>query len=439
MPVKLTNSFSFHLLLVLALTAGLTWSVCVRAWIPAAILFLADLYAVFRLFRFYRQYTRKISYLFDAIENGDSAFQYAVDKLPSASDRITIQSLNRIIRILSDAKADIVQREKYYELILNSVNTGILVTDDNGYVYQVNNEAMHLLGLNIFTHVKQLSRIDKKLEMLIENIQPGEKRQVSFSHERGTANLSVRASGMTLQQKHVRIIAINDINRELDYKEIDSWIRLTRVLTHEIMNSITPVTSLSETLLFRYADVNSEVREGLEVIHSTGQGLISFVDSYRRFTHIPTPEPSLFYVHKLIEQAVTLVRADRKHPNISISTVIEPEDLIIHADEKLIYQVIINLLNNAMQAIGDQPDGAICIHAYCNEEETVLIEISNNGPAISPKEAEEIFIPFFTTKKGGSGIGLSISRQIMNLSGGSLTLQNNKEEPLTTFVLAFND
>lgn len=118
---------------------------------------------------------------------------------------------------------------------------------------------------------------------------------------------------------------------------------------------------------------------------------------------------------------------------------IEPEDLIIHADEKLIYQVIINLLNNAMQAIGDQPDGAICIRAYCNEEETVLIEISNNGPAISPKEAEEIFIPFFTTKKGGSGIGLSISRQIMNLSGGSLTLQNNKEEPLTTFVLAFND
>lgn len=439
MSNRIYHSLVFRILFLVSATAGLTYAICMKNWIPAMLLLPVMAYAVYLLVRHYHQYTRKVSYMFDAIENGDSAFQYALDKLQSSSDRMVIKSLNRIIQILSIAKSDIVQREKYYELILNSVNTGIIVIDDNGYVFQTNNEAMRLLGLSVFTHVRQLSRIDQKLEASIQNAAAGEKQQVSFLHERGTTTLSIRVSEMTLQQKHVRIIAINDINRELDNKEIDSWMKLTRVLTHEIMNSITPVTSLSEALLSRYSDVNKEVKEGLEVIHKTGQGLISFVNSYRKFTHIPTPVPTLFYIRKLIEQTVTLIQADKKYPNLSISISVQPEDLIVHADEQLIQQVIINLLNNAMQAIGQQAEGIIQIHAYCNEEETVLVEICNNGPAISPEEADAIFIPFFTTKENGNGVGLSISRQIMLLSGGSLTLQNTKESKWTCFVLAFNE
>ena len=321
---------------------------------------------------------------------------------------------------------------------MNSVNTGIIVLDDIGNIYQTNNEALRLLGLSVFTHVKQLARIDEKLQTTIANILPGDKHQISFVNERGTVNLSIRVSEMTLQEKHVRILAINDINSELDDKEIDSWIRLTRVLTHEIMNSVTPITSLSDTLLSIHEDANSEIRNGLEVISTTGKSLISFVESYRKFTHIPTPEPSLFYVQKFAERMTNLARHHNNFPNITININIEPADLIVYADEKLITQVVLNLLKNAMQAIGSgQPDGLIELKAYCNPDESVIIEVSNNGPTIPPEEAEHIFVPFFTTKEGGSGIGLSISRQIMRLSGGSIALKSNPAINKTSFILTF--
>lgn len=150
---------------------------------------------------------------------------------------------------------------------------------------------------------------------------------------------------------------------------------------------------------------------GLEVISTTGKSLISFVESYRKFTHIPTPEPTLFYVQKFVERMVKLARHHTNFPNITITVSVEPSDLIVYADENLISQVVLNLLKNAMQAIGsEQENGLIEVNAYCNEEEAVLIEVSNNGPVIPQEEAEHIFVPFFTTKEGGSGIGLSISR-----------------------------
>lgn len=205
------------------------------------------------------------------------------------------------------------------------------------------------------------------------------------------------------------------------------------------MNSVTPITSLSDTLLSIHGEINEEIRNGLEVISSTGKSLIAFVESYRKFTHIPTPQPSLFYVNRFIERMVQLARHHNHFPNIEIRVDVQPADLIIYADENLITQVVLNLLKNAMQAIGsEQPDGLIEIKAYCNAEEAVLVEVSNNGPIIPPDEAEHIFIPFFTTKEGGSGVGLSISRQIMRLSGGSLALKTGPNVKRTTFVLTFS-
>ena len=268
----------------------------------------------------------------------------------------------------------------------------------------------------------------------VENCRPGDKLQVTFHNERGTVNLSIRVSEINVRKEHLRILALNDINTELDEKEIDSWIRLTRVLTHEIMNSVTPITSLCDTLLSMSESKDEEISHGLQTISATGKGLLSFVESYRQFTRIPTPEPSLFYVKAFIERMVELARHQNPCDNIIFHTEISPEDLILYADENLISQVVINLLKNAIQAIGSQPDGKIEIQAYCNDTEEILIEIKNNGPEIPLEIAEHIFIPFFTTKEGGSGIGLSISRQIMRLSGGSLTLLPDKE---TRFILKF--
>jgi PAS domain S-box-containing protein len=436
----LRDSLAFCLSLLLILTAAATFFALGEEWSGLGCSVVLWLYALRLTRRLYRRNAQKVAFMFDAIDNADYAFRYATTGRLSASDKLVNQSLNRITRILSRAKAEAARKEKYYELILDSVTTGIIVIDDKGYIYQTNNEALRLLGLSVFTHAKQLRRIDEALEGLMMNIQPGSKQQTTFTNERGAVHLAIRVSEITLQDKHVRIIAINDINSELDEKEIDSWSRLTRVLTHEIMNSITPITSLSDTLLSIHGDANGEIRNGLEVISATGKSLTAFVESYRKFTHIPEPRPSLFYVKKFAERMARLTTIYySNYPNITVATDVRPDDLIVYADENLIGQVVLNLLKNAIQAIGrEQPGGRIEIKAYCNEKEAVMIEVSNNGPTISASEAEHIFIPFFTTKEGGSGIGLSISRQIMRLSGGSITLNSNAATGQTTFRLTFS-
>lgn len=402
--------------------------------------------------KLYRRHTQKILFLLDAIENNDTSIHFSEhEDIPD--NRIVNQALNRVASILYNVKSETAQQEKYYELILDCISTGILVLNDAGAVYQKNNEALHLLGLDVFTHVSQLIRVDAQLMGILTHCRPGDKLQTRLSNERGTVNLSIRVSDITIRQEHLRILALNDINNELDEKEIDSWIRLTRVLTHEIMNSVTPITSLSDTLLtliqgreelkMKSEPISSdketaeEIRNGLHTISATGKGLLSFVENYRRFTRIPKPEPSLFYVKGFINRMVELARHQYPDSRISFRIHITPDDLILYADENLISQVLINLLKNAIQAIETEgtSEGIITLRAYCNESEAVLIEVSNNGPAIPPEMTEHIFIPFFTTKEGGSGIGLSISRQIMRLSGGSLSLYPGKE---TMFVLKFN-
>ena len=371
--------------------------------------------------------------MIDALENNDNSFHFPEEESTSDNREIN-RALNRVGRILYNVKADTAQQEKYYELILNCISTGLLVLNDNGAVYQKNEEALRLLGLSVFTHVQQLSQIDTGLVEILSSCRPGDKLQTTFNNERETVNLSIRVSDITVRKEHLRILTLNNINTELDDKEIDSWIGLTRVLTHEIMNSVTPITSLSDTLLSLADTKDEEICNGLQTISSTGKGLLSFVESYRRFTRIPVPEPSLFYVKAFIDRMIELAKHQNPDGNISFRTDVSPADLILYADENLISQVVINLLKNAIQAIGDQPDGCISIHACCNEVEEVIIEVKNNGPVILPEVAEHIFIPFFTTKEGGSGIGLSISRQIMRLSGGSITLLPGKE---TRFILKF--
>lgn len=429
----LTGRYWFRVLLSICLSVLATLLAAGGYYLYMGLAIGALILSIWWQLRLHRLHTRKVLFMIDALENNDNAFHFPEDQGTPESRQIN-HALNRVGRILYNVKADTAQQEKYYELILNFVNTGLLVLSDSGAVYQKNNEALRLLGLNVFTHVQQLSRVDTGLMQILSSCRAGDKLQTTFSNERETINLSIRVSDITVRKEHLRILALNDIHTELDNKEIDSWIRLTRVLTHEIMNSVTPITSLSDTLLSLAHTDDEEIRNGLQTISATGKGLLSFVESYRRFTRIPSPEPSLFYVKAFIDRMVELAKHQNPAGNISFSVDIAPADLILYADENLISQVVINLLKNAIQAIGTQADGHIAIRAYCDESEEVLIEIKNNGPAIPPDVVEHIFIPFFTTKEGGSGIGLSISRQIMRLSGGSITLFPGKE---TKFVLKF--
>lgn len=398
-----------------------------------------------------RRNVKKVALMFDSIDNADYAFKFATDH-GSSDDLLVNTSLNRMIQILLRARSDAMQKGKYYELIINSVNTGIIVLDEKGNVYQTNREVLRLFGLSVFTHVSQLRRIDAKLEQLIESIQPGGKNQISFPNERGIIHLSVHASGMKLEKSNMRIIAINDINRELDENEIDSWVRLIRVLTHEIMNSLTPVISLSDTLLEKEKQFKGtggvgtdEIFDGLSTINKTCVELTDFVENYRKFTHIPKPVPSLFFVKEFCVRMKNLFSSYRGKnadyevnvlKNIDLEVDVQPDDLILYADEKLISHVLSNILKNAVEAIGVN-GGKIWIKGYCNKTDAVFIDVINNGPVIPDEEIEHIFVPFFTTKQNGSGVGLSVSRQIMRLSGGTITVKSDVANRLTSFSLMF--
>ena len=370
------------------------------------------------LYRHYRRNIKKVTFLFDAIDNGDFSFNFPTEKR-FKEDNILHQSLNRIKLFLQHTREEQMEREKYYEQILNAVDTGILVVDGHDNILQHNQAALRLLDTDVLTHMNQV------------------KGKLKDEH------LAKHETQAMLKDKHVRIIALSDVSHELSNQEVDSWIKLIRVLTHEIMNTITPVTSLSETLLTRVTE-DKDLKQGLETIHKTGTELLAFVNNYRRFTHVPQPQPALFYVEPFLKRMALLC-------NHEVEIEVSPKDLLVYADESLLSHVVTNLLKNAVEAFREKErenkqecrsadlqsaaskKAFIRLHAYANAQESIIIDVSNNAGLIAEDVASHIFIPFFTTKPEGSGIGLSLSRQIMRVSGGSLSLHQDKTQGITTF------
>ena len=431
---KHLNTFWARLVLVLLMAGACVWLTMEHNWLWLSVVFPTLVWTVWGFYRFYTYNNRKVAFLLDAIENHDSAVHFYEQVVDKDSSQVNVM-LNRIARILHNVKQETIQREKYYELIMDFVETGIVVIDDKGTVFQKNQKALKLLGMEVLTNVRQLSRVSEHLEKAFAEAHSGQKLQVEYATERGMMHLSMRVSGMVIQDKQLHIIALNDINHELDEREIDSWIRLTRVLTHEMMNSLTPVTSLSETLLaLPGAQADEELRQGLETIRTTGKGLVNFVMSYRKLTRLPSPEPTLFDVYPFLLRMVQLAKHQHPCPNIRITLEKISEDLMVFADESMLAQVMTNLLKNAIHAIGASEDGEIRLRAFVDDQDMIHIEVSNNGPEITPEMAEQIFIPFFTTKEDGSGIGLSLSKQMMRLQGGSISLLPYRDE-WTTFSI----
>jgi len=357
------------------------------------------------------------------VQNDDYAFRFADN--PNVTDHALINySLNRIKEVLDSAKLQIREKEKYFELITECADIGIITVMRNGTVLQANSKAAHLFGLMRLTHIEQLRPTSAALVETLSTIRRGEQRFVQYVDETGDMSLSLSCADMQLNEKELRVITISDINDELNEKEIESWNKLTRILTHEIMNSLAPVTSISNTLLTSSAD-GSELRNGLQTIHSTGERLLSFVDSFRQVTRIPVPRKTTLCVADPIGEAVALT--DLRE--VEFTTEITPPDTMIYADRTLITQVMVNLLKNAREAVavGEGPK-RIAVRTSIDSDERVNIEVSNNCGPIPPDVAENIFTPFFTTKDGGSGIGLAVSRQIVRLHGGSLRLTSNRPD-----------
>ncbi len=414
------------MLAVAALASG--WLVARRLYPPLLVCVPLMALAFCRILRCYGDSVRRVTFMFDAIENDDLSFHFNED--PSKVDNTMLNAaLNRIKEILIRTKLRAEDRERYYQLIMESAQTGLLTVNDTGSVYQANSEALRIFGLLQLTHIRQLEGTVPEAARALAAICPGEKLRVTCLTETGEMALTLGCSEITLEDRHRRVISVSDINNEVSEIQIESWSKLSRILTHEIMNSLAPVTSLSDTLLHIDRPLDPDVRRGLETISATSRRLVSFVDSYRRFTRIPAPQCEPFEVRELIRQAVALTAAAGDAPQIHVD--IEPADTMIYADKAQLGQVAVNLLKNAREAIAGQPDGEIWIRSRIDAVEHVIIEFSNNGGAIPTEVAENIFTPFYTTKPDGSGIGLSLSRRIMQLHGGSLRLTSNTDRRVT--------
>lgn len=372
-----------------------------------------------------RKIIGKIDFMSDALDSGESAFRYSEDHW---SDRRLNRSLNRLRSIFEAEKSDIRERERYFGIMLDHVQSGVIVIDGDKIDYS-NVIARGFLGMSDISSLRQIERISPELANAFRSASEVESR-ASLVSERGTVQFSISACTARLHGKDVSIVTFNDITREMENNESESWTRLIRVLTHEIMNTVTPIASLSSALSQNLDAYDTEdVRSALGTISSSSEGLISFVQSYRSLTHIAAPVRKAFYLRDLVNDSVTIAQAN--WPSAKVSYHELSEDIILYADYGQISQVMNNLIKNAVQAGASDID----ITASIDKRERTVINVANNGEPISETGREQIFVPFYTTKGvSGTGVGLSLCRQIIRLNGGTINLTSSTPEA-TVFTI----
>lgn len=405
-------------------------------------LVLAVIFSLRKLYKHYGRFNDNILFLLNALDNGDYSFNFTEAKR-SRREKELNRMMNRIKEILTKARKEVIENETFLSLIVESVSVGIVLLDENNNIRVANRAAHQLLGLPIFTHLNQLKAIDESFPQLFRDIEPKDRVQIKGVNEREEIPVSMQVSKIVLKNGVMKIITLSNIGNELEAREMESWIRLIRVMTHEIMNSIAPVTSLTDTLLFSYKTMQEESSDellrrntvdALETISQTAKGLISFVDSYRKFTGVPKPQPSCFPLIPLVEKVLHLESSGMKAKGIEAQIVSGDPSVVLNADESQVMQVLVNLVKNAEDAIERGKDGKIVVQVARAGNNT-HVDVRNNGEPIPEHVLSNIFIPFFTTKDSGTGVGLSVSRYIMRLHGGNL--KHHTEDGWTVFRMVF--
>ena len=372
-----------------------------------------------------RKIIGKIDFMSDALDSGETAFRYSESRW---RNRRLNKSLNRLRSIFEAEKADIRERERYFGTMLDHIQSGVIVIDGEKIDYS-NTVAKGFLGMAEISSLRQIGRISPDLANAFREASEMESR-ASFISERGTVQFSISACTARLHGKEVSIVTFNDITREMENNESESWTRLIRVLTHEIMNTVTPVASLSSALSQNLDSYSAEdIRSALGTIASSSEGLISFVQSYRSLTHISAPVRKAFYLKDLVNDSVNIAKANWSSVNVLYREL--SSDVILYADYGQMSQVFNNLIKNAVQAGA----GNVSITASIDKREQTVIDIANDGEPISASGQEQLFVPFYTTKgTSGTGVGLSLCRQIVRLNGGTIKLSSSTPEA-TVFTI----
>lgn len=436
----------FRVVLLAVTAVGMAFVYFQQRYILSAFLLIVLVVQTYLLIQYINQTNRKIAYFFDAIKNEDFTLRFP-EKLSVKSLEELNHSLNMLNVMIQDIHLKKQAQEQYYQEIIKQADIGILTFNKKGHILFANRKIEELFDYTPLNHIKQLSQVDDKLYSLFAELKPFERKLIQLTNEREKQQIALKSTSTTLNNEALILVVAQDIHQELDEKETDSWVRLIRVLTHEIMNTITPITSISESVL-KYFKTNKgliplaeftenhikNTAKGLEVIKEQGSDLMEFVQSYRSFLSLPKPDKALVSAHRLLDKIKVLMSQENEHHHISFEIEANPNDLELYIDEKQISQILINLSKNAFQSLGDQEGGAIKISAGISKDHKKYISVWDNGPGIPPDLIEEIFVPFFTTKNTGTGIGLSLSKQIMHLHGGSMTVISREN---TRFTLMF--
>jgi two-component system nitrogen regulation sensor histidine kinase NtrY len=442
------RNFKFGLFIRIVLLSAVIFSaayLCFRPglYLGAAILMAAAGFQSYNLFQFVENTNRKLSRFLEAVRYSDFSSAFSVDNQLGQSFRDLNKNFNEVLDAFRKARAEKEEHWQYLNTIVQHVTVGIISFDHEDNIELLNNAGCRILQITRVKNLRELEHSHPGFVSIVKNLRPN-----TSSLHRGNKNqeFAMSATEMSLRGKYYKIISIQNIHEQLQQKELEAWQNLSRVLRHEIMNSITPIASLVGTLRemaendFVLDEINREVvediRSGLQTIESRSNGLINFVNAYRNFTNIPKPKFQCISLHEVLDKAVRLMRPEHTANGIGYEIKVAPEDLQLFADTELVEMVLINLIKNSQESLTNVQGGKIEILGYQDTNSQPVIEISDNGTGIEQQAIDKIFTPFFTTKREGSGIGLAISRQIMQLHNGSITVQSQPYRK-TTFTLFF--
>lgn len=417
-------------------------------YVSAVIVAGAILIEIIELFRFSTVTNKKITKFLESIRYSDFSSSFSYDNKLGRSFKELNKAFNSVADAFRKERADKEEHLNYLNTIVQHVTTGLLSFDSDGKVGLINSAARRFLNMPQIRNITEILGINVTLYKKLKQMGPGDKALVRVSSE---LNLAIHATELKLRGHSYKLVSMQNIHSELESKEVEAWQNLTRVLRHEIMNSITPIASLTGTLneilaedlkplrkdAFEISDESlSDLEEGLQTIENRSKGLVKFVDAYRDYTSIPKPKFGLIKIDELFDHLCQLLKREFKELGIDFHSNILFNNLEITADRELIEMVLINLLKNAKEAMKEIKEPKIELVARIDGDQRVLLDVKDNGPGIIPEAQQRIFIPFYTTKKSGSGIGLALSRQIMQLHHGTLSV---KSEPdlYTIFTLKF--
>lgn len=399
------------------------------------------------LIRYSESSFKKVRLFLDNIKQDKYSQLYPVKFDGTETDDLHIE-FNAILAKLKEDQAEKEANYQYFRSVFKHLSIGLITFGEDGEIQILNVAAKRILNITELKNISEIEKINKELHLAVQNLRTGGSELIKIAHPDGIMQLSVYVIELLMRGERFKLVSLQNIQSELEEKEMEAWQNLVKILTHEIMNSIAPISSLASTLKgeIEYKMDHNEAMEpsdledclmGISTIEKRSEGLISFVSEFRSLAHIPTPKFGIIGISRLFDQLEILLQNQLEAQGITLDKELNPKELILFGDQTQIEQVMINLLQNAIQALEDAPEKKITLGAFIDEAGKIVLEVSDTGKGIEEEALGKIFIPFFTTKKKGSGIGLSLSKQIMRRHKGNIQVRSTLGVG-TTFKLIFN-